>query len=631
MPVARYFISLFLLLGLLYAALLLGSGSNAPRLGLDLRGGTTVTLRALTEDGDPPTAQDLQVARQIIEDRVNGLGVASAEVTTEGDRNIVISVPGEGGEQVKQLGATALLELRPVVMDPTTLGAPPSGGDPSATGEVAPADPNAPADPTATADPNAPADPNAAADPNAPSTGQPTAAGEPQPTEQTANARPVPPLAQTETPTAEAPATDAPATDAPATDVPGSGGAAEAPTTGDPAAPNPTESAAPTQSIPVGAATAEEAAAIAAQLDCTVANLNATPPTADQYMAACGPDGKYVLGPVLIKGTQVKDASSGYDTQTGQGWIVSVEFDNEGSTTWADYTGANVGARVAFTLDQRVLTAPVIQQRISGPTQITGSFTQESATTLANSLKYGALPLTFTQSEARTVSATLGQGQLQAGLIAGAIGVGLVVIYCLLYYRVLGIVTIFSLALSAALVYAVLVLLGRGIGLTLTLSGIAGFIVAIGITADSFVVFFERLKDEVREGRSMRSAVPRAWSRAKRTILSADAVSFLAAAILYFLTVGEVKGFAFTLGLSTVLDLVIVFLFTHPIVSWLSRFSWFSSPLVSGLGRGNSAPIEKRPAPLDRARPAKKKVTGAAASASAKERAQQRRAALKEG
>jgi len=155
----------------------------------------------------------------------------------------------------------------------------------------------------------------------------------------------------------------------------------------------------------------------------------------------------------------------------------------------------------------------------------------------------------------------------------------------MLYYRLLGLVTIASLLLSAVVVYAVLVILGRQIGFTLTLAGIAGFIVAIGITADSFVVFFERLKDEIQEGRSVRSAVPRAWVRARRTILSADAVSFLAAAILYFLAIGEVKGFAFTLGLSTVLDLVVVFLFTHPVVSLLSRNRSFSSPRFSGLGQ----------------------------------------------
>jgi preprotein translocase subunit SecD len=166
-----------------------------------------------------------------------------------------------------------------------------------------------------------------------------------------------------------------------------------------------------------------------------------------------------------------------------------------------------------------------------------------------------------------------------------------VVIYSLFYYRALGLVTIASLAVSAGLTYGLLVILGRQIGFALTLAGIAGFIVAIGITADSFVIFFERLKDEVHEGRTARSAVPRAWVRARRTILSADAVSFLAAVILYYFAAGDVKGFAFTLGLSTILDLVVVFLFTHPLIAVLSRSATFTSPRVSGLGAARSEPL----------------------------------------
>jgi preprotein translocase subunit SecD len=527
MPVARYFVALLAILGALYAGVFLGGDDLTPKLGLDLRGGTTVTLRALTADGDAPSSEDLEVARGIIEDRVNGLGVASAEVTTEGDRNIVISVPAAGGNDVQQLGATALLEMRPVV-------------------QVLPPD-NA-----AQTDPNAPA-------------------------------------------------TDAPATDAPATDAPAPAGA-----DGD------------TQSVPQGADTMEGAVAIAPQLDCARVNVNATPPTPEQFMVSCGTTGeKYILGPVIVKGTQITDAAAGLDVQGGQGWVVSVDFDNAGRNAWADYTAANVGKQTAFVLDQRVLTAPVIQGRIDGTTQITGQFNQESSTSLANSLKYGALPLNFTQSEARQVSATLGLEQLEAGLLAGAIGLALVVVYCLLYYRLLGLLTVASLVVSGVLVYAVLVLLSRGVGLTLTLSGIAGFIVAIGITADSFVVYFERLKDEVRDGRSMRSAVPRAWTRARKTILSADAVSVIAAVILYLMTVGEVRGFAFTLGLSTVLDLIVVFLFTHPLMSWLSRFPIFASPLISGLGRSvHTGRITKEATDGDKS--------------TAKERAAARRAAARE-
>ena len=307
----------------------------------------------------------------------------------------------------------------------------------------------------------------------------------------------------------------------------------------------------------------------------------------NDYIASCSQDGtvKYLLGPAVVEGTQITSASAGTLSTTNE-WVVNVEFNSAGSSKWATYTAANVGNSVAVTLDGRVVSAPRINGAIpGGSTQITGSFNQATATELANQLKYGALPLSFTQATAQSISTELGAEQLRAGLIAGAIGIALVFVYALLYYRLLGLVMIASLALSAAVVYACLVLLGRQIGFTLSLAGIAGFIVSIGITADSFVVFFERLKDEVREGRTLRSSVPRAWVRARRTILSADAISFLAAAILYWLAIGDVKGFAFTLGMSTVLDLVVVFLFTHPLMLVLSRYRSFGSNRFSGLGR----------------------------------------------
>lgn len=239
---------------------------------------------------------------------------------------------------------------------------------------------------------------------------------------------------------------------------------------------------------------------------------------------------------------------------------------------------------MAFVLDGDVVSAPTINQPIYGQTQISGQFNQERAQQLAQVLRYGSLPLSFDSGNAQTVSATLGLASLEAGLLAGAVGLALVFAYCLFYYRLLGILTILSLALSGLVVYAVLILLGRWIGFTLDLAGVAGFIIAIGITADSFVIFFERLKDEMREGRTFRSAVPRSWEQARRTILTADAVSFLAAAVLYILAVGEVRGFAFTLGMSTVLDLVVVFLVTFPLVVLISRSKSLGRPGLSGLG-----------------------------------------------
>jgi preprotein translocase subunit SecD len=257
---------------------------------------------------------------------------------------------------------------------------------------------------------------------------------------------------------------------------------------------------------------------------------------------------------------------------------------------------------VCFTLDGQAISCPVNIETINGGnTQIQGQFTSNSATTLANQLKYGALPLSFRADQAQTVSATLGSSQLKAGLLAGGIGLILVVLYSLIYYRALGLVTIASLVVSGVLTYGCLVLLGTQIGFTLSLAGIAGFIVAVGITADSFVVFFERLKDEVHDGRSVRVAVPRAWVRARRTILSADTVSFLAAAILYYFAAGDVRGFAFTLGLSTILDLAVVFLFTHPMVSLLSRSRAFGSARFTGLDALRGAPLPDEPPPARRA------------------------------
>jgi preprotein translocase subunit SecD len=244
-----------------------------------------------------------------------------------------------------------------------------------------------------------------------------------------------------------------------------------------------------------------------------------------------------------------------------------------------------------------VVSAPQIQEAIpGGRTQITGRFTADSARELANVLKYGSLPLSFESSEAETVSATLGLTSLRAGLIAGAIGLALVLLYSLIYYRVLGLLTALSLVASGAMVFAILVLLGRYINYTLDLAGIAGLIIGIGTTADSFVVFFERIKDEIREGRSFRSAVPRGWARARKTILSGNAVTFLAAAVLYALAVGQVKGFAFTLGLTTILDVVVVFLVTWPLVYLASKSPTLAKPAFNGLGAVQQIARERRAA-----------------------------------
>jgi preprotein translocase subunit SecD len=338
-----------------------------------------------------------------------------------------------------------------------------------------------------------------------------------------------------------------------------------------------------------------------AALDCSKPDPLVGNDDRNKPLVACDQEGtaKYVLGKTFLDGTDISDAGSQPDPQ-GTGYVVTLDFNDEGNRTWADYTAANVGKMAAFVLDTQVVSAPQIEGAITGQTQINGGtgnpFSATEAKDLSDVLKYGSLPLSFDSSEAETVSATLGLASLKAGLIAGALGLLLVFVYCLFYYRMLGFLTMLSLALSAVIVFAVLVLLGRWIGFTLDLAGVAGFIVAIGITADSFVIFFERLKDEIREGRTFRSAVPRAWIRARRTILSADAVMFLAAGVLYVLAVGQVRGFAFTLGMSTVLDLIVVFFVTHPLVALASRSKFLSKPSMSGLGSVQRQASERRSA-----------------------------------
>lgn len=301
---------------------------------------------------------------------------------------------------------------------------------------------------------------------------------------------------------------------------------------------------------------------------------------------ACGKRGeawgKWVLGPAQVNGQDVKDAKGVIDPQRGM-WIVTMQFTDKGADKFAKITGELAAKQspqnqFAIVLDGEVISDPSVSQALTGGNaEISGGFTQQSAMDLGNMLSYGALPLSFQEDSVTTVTAALGGEQLKAGLIAGAIGLALVVIYLLAYYRGLAFVAIISLMVSGILTYTIMALLGKGIGFALNLPAVCGAIVAIGITADSFIVYFERIRDEIREGRTLRPAVERAWPRARRTILVSDFVSFLAAAVLFIVTVGKVQGFAFTLGLTTLLDVVVVFLFTKPVMTLLARTHFFSS------------------------------------------------------
>ncbi len=320
----------------------------------------------------------------------------------------------------------------------------------------------------------------------------------------------------------------------------------------------------------------------------------------DVQAVACEPGAKYLLDVAKVKGTDIDKASPQIEQNTNRR-VVSMDFSSEGLDKWTALTREafrNEGdvkcgeetldegkCRVAVVLDNKIISAPVIQGVLGDDSVITGDFTAATAADLANNLNYGSLSMTFVPQEAQTITPTLGGEHLKGGLLAAGIGMLLVIIYSFFYYRLLGTVIFLSLILSAALTFLALVFLGREMGFTLTLAGIAGFIVSLGVAADSFVIYFERLKDEIREGRSPRSAVPRAWVRARKTILTANAISIMAAVVLYLVSSGVVAGFAFALGLATIIDLIVVFLFRHPIMTMFARTDAFLSPRVSGLGR----------------------------------------------
>ncbi|WP_067564054.1 protein translocase subunit SecD [Nocardia acidivorans] len=518
-----------------------GDKAASPKLGIDLQGGTRVTLTPRTPDGGKPSQDSLRKAQSIIEQRVNGLGVSGSEVVIEGD-NLVITVPGEDGAQAKALATTAKMYIRPVLQ------------------AIAPQVKNGqPANQQQQQQPQQPAAPPASS---------------------------VEPSAPVETP----PAADAPTSEAPAPQnrvFP-----AQAPTT--PSAPPTQPSAQQTQQEIAAAKALRQSTDPQIQqtamltMDCSKPDPLQGNDDPNLPLVTCSVEGNevYLLDKSRLDGQEIKDASGQY-VQKESKWVVSVDFKSGGADTWGKLTTEYYNKQLAFVLDTKVVSAPVVQQggQYGGSTSISGpGINKSTAQELGNTLKYGSLPLSFQTSEAETVSATLGLSSLRAGLIAGAIGLVAVLLYCLLYYRMLGFLAGFSLVAAGVAVYALIVLLGRSIGFTLDLAGIAGLIIGIGMTADSFVVFFERIKDQMRGGRSFRSAVPRGWQRAQRTNLSGKTVSLIASAVLYILAAGQVKGFAFTLGLTTVLDIIVLYLVTSPLLMLASRSAFWAKPSVNGLG-----------------------------------------------
>lgn len=485
------------------------NGTWLPKLALDLEGGTQIILAPKLESGQTVTGEQLNQAVSIIRQRIDAAGVSESEINTQGDRNVVVSLPGIPDQAtIDRIESSAKLEFRAVIMS-----------DSAAVSSVG----------------------------------------------------------ETPSPTPTPGATDAPD-----------------------ASPSPSASSEPTPTA--SPSNASDLAWVTPELreefdnfDCAdleSANTNVAPE--DKPLITCEingtltdalPDYKYILGPVEVSGERIVDATNGLvansqGVSTNQ-WGVNIVFDAEGAKQFGEVTTRLYGMtgaqhQFAIVLDGKVISAPTTNAVITdGKPQITGSFTQETSKVLADQLKFGALPIGFVVQSKDTITATLGQSQLISGLLAGAIGLILVIGYSLLQYRTLGLVTVASLTVAFLITYLIVTILSWREGYRLSLAGVAGLIVAIGITADSFIVYFERIRDELRDGRVLVSAVEAGWKRALRTIFASDAVNFLAAIVLFLLAVGNVRGFALTLGLTTLVDLLVVTMFTHPVMQLLANTEFF--------------------------------------------------------
>jgi preprotein translocase subunit SecD len=576
----RTLVAFFSVLAVLYGLVAL-AGSWTPELGLDLQGGTRITL--IAKDGANTTPENLEEARRILEQRVNGSGVTEAEVSTQGNRFIVVEVPGQSRRDlVETVKRQAQLRFRVVAQSANGTAIPSSTADPSDGSSAEPSD--IPSEPVVTIAPSESASP-----------GEPKETKTPKSSSSPKNRAPF--TADQEQATDGA--TESPSFDATSlpgeqsTESPGAGNGSEGATDG--ATDEPTET--PTETPTDGASGApsiddplnwvlnpdEESLAAFNAFSCPppgqAPEVDDDP---DKPLVTCDENGtKYLLSVAMVEGTQLTDAGLRPPTQTSVEYAVQLQFNDEGSDEFGRISDALYGTQrqFAIVLDGEVISAPTMNAPIhNGSAEITGQFTEAEARDLANSLKFGALPIQFeSDPPVETVGPSLAGNQLSAGILAGLIGLGAVMLYCLVYYRGLGLVVLASLMVAAAMTYALVLLLDKAANFTLTLPGIAGLIVAVGITADSFIVYFERIRDEMRDGKSMRVAVETGWARARNTCLAADAVSLLAAVVLYIFAAGVVKGFAFALGISTLIDLAVFFWFTHPMLTFLARFKFFNS------------------------------------------------------
>ncbi len=571
----RALITLGILLALIFGGIFAGvkfaEGQFTPKLALDLEGGTQIVLTPRADTGEEVTSEAINEAISIIRQRVDAAGVAEAEITSQGGRNIVVALAGEPDQATLDLvRESAQMQFRPVLV------------------EAMPE----PIDPDEELDPDADLEDELGLDGDDEITGSESeedgasAGDDAGSAEEADSADDGDAEAQGVDDGAEDADDDAAADD----ESSGEGAADEESADKDESATPDSDDPADTPEDPSDPAwITDELLDEFYALDCTSpdALIGGGTSDADLPLVTCEQEGnaKYILGPVEVQGSEIKDANAGLGvTSAGvqtNNWVVNLEFKSQGREDFATISSRLVNLepprnQFGVVLDDLVIVAPRMNTIINdGRAEITGNFTRESAQTLSSQLRFGALPLSFEVQSEEQISATLGSEQLEKGLIAGVVGLFLVLVFSLYQYRGLGIITFASLAIAGALTYGLLVILGTLQGYRLSLPGVAGVIVAIGITADSFIVYFERVRDEVREGRSLVAAVDRGWDRAKRTILVSDAVSFVAAIVLYFLAVGGVRGFAFTLGLTTLIDVIVVFLFTHPMLTLLVRTKFF--------------------------------------------------------
>lgn len=593
----RRLLVLLIIIALGYAALAAGAATHrtsmTPGLALDLEGGTQIILTPTTSDGSTITDEDINQAIGIIRQRVDASGVAEAQISRQGGQNIVVSLPGHPSQDTLELVRTsAVLYFRPVIRILQGSAQQIAQSQNEYARQVAAA---------ATASPSAKATAAATAEPSATPASLPTAV----------------------------PTTNAKEVALQGADLNGDGQISDTPLT------------ATSKDASSDSWISEKLIYDAYMTDCTAKkNLTGQAQDPKKAVISCAKDGSgtvYILGPAEIAGTDIARATSGLET-TSQGtttnkWVVNLEFNKRGTKEFADVSKRLIGyrdqaaaasqsqtaaqttdaakAQFAIVLDGLTIMASGFNDSVTsaitdGRVQISGNFKQAEANNLANQLSFGSLPLSFTVQSEQQISATLGIDQLRNGLIAGLIGFALIIVYLLWQYRGLSIVAVSSLLVAAGITYLVIALLSWTMGYRLSLAGVAGLIISIGITMDSFIIYFERVRDEVRHGRTLLAAVDEGWVHARQTIIVSDAVNLVASIVLYVLAVGGVQGFAFTLGVTTVVDLAVIICFTHPLMVWILRFKFFGqghrlsgldpehlgARSLSAYGKGRAALIE---------------------------------------